>query len=185
MGMRLLVSGYPIPSIQPSQSSFINVMEKLLTHHPSRARLISCAVCQCYCGSQRNVAVTLKWTPRVCLGKCMGANIRTVNLEDGMPTLAQARARLTSELQSARQSGVAILKLIHGYGSTGVGGELRVALQATLRQMAERREIRDCIYGENWRKSDERAWELVKQLPKLKDDRDFGRNNKGITIVWL
>jgi len=102
-----------------------------------------------------------------------------------MPTVEQARARLARELRAARQHGVVILKLIHGYGSTGVGGELRIALQSTLRQMADRREIRSCIFGENWRKSDEQAWELVKSRPELKADRDFGRNNKGITIVVL
>jgi hypothetical protein len=51
--------------------------------------------------------------------------------------------------------------------------------------MAMRGEIRDCIYGENWRKSDERAWDLLKQLPELKADSDLGKGNKGITIVLL
>ncbi|MFZ1136123.1 MAG: Smr/MutS family protein [Candidatus Korobacteraceae bacterium] len=111
--------------------------------------------------------------------------MRTINLEDGMPTVAQARARLASELQVARRQGVSILKLIHGYGSTGVGGDLRVALQSTLRQMADRNEIRDCIFGENWRKSDEHAWTLLKRLPELKEDRDLGRGNRGITLVVL
>jgi len=111
--------------------------------------------------------------------------LKTVNLEEGLPTVAQAHARLTSELQLARQSGTKILKIIHGYGSTGVGGDLRIALQASLHQMAEVGEIQFCIYGENWRKSDERAWELVKHFPALKDDRDFGKQNRGITIVVL
>jgi hypothetical protein len=102
-----------------------------------------------------------------------------------MPTVAQARIRLTTELQLARRYGATILKLIHGYGSTGVGGDLRIALQASLRQMAERGEIRDCIYGENWRKSDDRAWDLVTRFPVLKDDCDFGKQNRGITIVEL
>ncbi len=115
----------------------------------------------------------------------MAKLIQVVNLEDGMPSTAQARARLASELQRARQSGVAILKVIHGYGSSGVGGDLRIALQATLHQMEESRQIRTCIYGENWRKSDGRSWELLKQFPELKDDRDFGRQNRGITIVVL
>ena len=102
-----------------------------------------------------------------------------------MPTVAEARIRLRTELQLARRYGTTILKLIHGYGSTGVGGDLRIALQASLCQMAARGEIRDCIYGENWRKSDDRAWDLVKRFPALKDDCDFGKQNRGITIVEL
>lgn len=111
--------------------------------------------------------------------------IKTVNLEDGLPTIARASARLRSELQLARQGRTHALKVIHGYGSSGVGGDLRIALQSLLRQMEDRGEIRSCIYGENWRKADERSWELVKRYPQLKDDRDFGAGNKGITIVVL
>jgi hypothetical protein len=51
--------------------------------------------------------------------------------------------------------------------------------------MAAAGEIRDCIYGENWRKSDERSWELLKRMPDLKTDSDLGKGNKGITIVLL
>jgi len=111
--------------------------------------------------------------------------LKTVNLEDGLPTVAQAHARLTSELHVARRSGTTILKIIHGYGSTGVGGDLRIAVQASLRQMVARGEINECIYGENWRKSDERAWEVVKRFSALKSDSDFGKQNRGITIVVL
>ena len=78
-----------------------------------------------------------------------------------------------------------VLKVIHGYGSSGVGGDLRITLQASLRQMVTAREIRECIYGENWRKSDERTWALLKQMPELKSDSDLGKGNKGITIVLL
>lgn len=115
----------------------------------------------------------------------VSATIKTVILKEGMPSIEQARSRLPAEIQFARQSGVKVLKLVHGYGSTGVGGDLRIALQATLRKMAHDGEIRDCIYGENWRTSDERAWQLLKQMPELKADSDLGRGNRGITLVLL
>lgn len=115
----------------------------------------------------------------------MGAILKTAILKDGMPSVEQARARLHGEIQGARQRGVKVLKIVHGYGSTGVGGDLRIALQATVRQMIDAREIRDCIYGENWRTSDERSWELLKHMPELKSDSDLGRGNRGITLVLL
>ena len=64
----------------------------------------------------------------------MPSTIKTVILKDGMPSVEQARARLSNEITVAQQSGLRILKIVHGYGSTGVGGDLRYALQATLRQ---------------------------------------------------
>lgn len=115
----------------------------------------------------------------------MSKLMKVVNLEDGMPSVEQARARLNTELAVARTSGFRIVKIIHGYGSSGAGGDLRFALQATLRQMAGGREIRSCIYGENWRKADEPTWALLKRWPELKEDRDLGKGNKGITVVEL
>ena len=115
----------------------------------------------------------------------MAVIVKTVILKEGMPSVEQARARLNSEIQNARRSGMKVLKVVHGYGSTGVGGDLRVALQATLRQMAAKGEIGECIYGENWRTSNERSWELLKQMPELKGDSDLGKGNKGITIIVL
>src|SRR5271165_971286 len=67
------------------------------------------------------------------------AAIRTVIVKEGMPSVEQARARLQTELLSARQSGVRVLKLVHGYGSSGIGGDLRISLQSTLSQLAQQR----------------------------------------------
>jgi hypothetical protein len=115
----------------------------------------------------------------------MDPQFDTANLEDGMPTLPQAMARLTAELHNARQRRLKVLKIVHGYGSSGVGGDLRISIQSKLRQMVESGQIRACIFGENWRRGDEEAWELVQRFPYLKKDHDFGRNNKGITVVVL
>lgn len=46
-------------------------------------------------------------------------------------------------------------------------------------------QIRGCIYGENWSKSDDAAWQLLQSHPDLKSDSDLGRRNQGITIVLL
>lgn len=102
-----------------------------------------------------------------------------------MPTVAEALQRLDQELARARQAGGAVIKLIHGYGSRGAGGEIRLAAQRRLTEMAGRGEIHVCIFGENWAKSDEQAWALINARPELKQDRDLGRRNLGITIVAL
>jgi len=143
-----------------------------------RKTLVRCHVTECMLGASQELVRNNPPSP-------MAAMIKTVILKEGMPSVEQARARLSSEIQNAQRSGIKVLKVVHGYGSTGAGGELRIALQSTLRQMAARREIRDCIFGENWRTSDERSWTALKQMPELKSDSDLGRANKGITIVFL
>ena len=126
--------------------------------------------------SRHNQSTVRAWPP---------VTVKTVNIKDGFPDVEQARTRLHSEIEIAQRQGLRVLKIIHGYGSHGVGGELRIALQSTLRRLAHSGQIKDCIYGENWRQSDERSWELLKRTPELKNDPDLGRNNRGITIVLL
>jgi hypothetical protein len=111
--------------------------------------------------------------------------IKTVNLKSSMPTVPEALQQLDRELALARQEGCKVLKFIHGYGSSGAGGEIRIAAQRRLREMKSRGEIRACIFGENWTKSDEQAWALINSRPELKQDQDLGRRNLGITIVML
>jgi hypothetical protein len=102
-----------------------------------------------------------------------------------MPTVSEAMQHLDRELARARQTGCGILKLIHGYGSSGAGGEIRIAAQRRLAEMASRGQIRGCIFGEDWSKSDERAWALINARPELKQDTDLGRRILGITIAVL
>ncbi len=111
--------------------------------------------------------------------------IPTVNLEIGMPSVHEALTRLDQELALARRKGLKILKLIHGYGSSGAGGDIRLAVQLRLAAMARDRQIRHCIFGENWSRSDEQTWRLIQARPELKADRDLGRKNLGISIVIL
>jgi hypothetical protein len=55
--------------------------------------------------------------------------IRIVNLEEGMPLVHEALTKLERELALARQQRYSLMKLIHGYGSSGAGGDIRIAVQ--------------------------------------------------------
>jgi hypothetical protein len=111
------------------------------------------------------------------------ALIKVINLEEGMPHVEQARLRMQHGLQLARKEGYAAVKLIHGYGSSGVGGALRTELQRDLLTGARNGTFRACIAGEDWRVSDEITWNLLKSFPEWKQDADLGKGNRGITIV--
>jgi hypothetical protein len=111
--------------------------------------------------------------------------MKTVNLKSDMPQVHEALHRLDRELVLARQDKAKLLKLIHGYGSTGAGGDIRIAVQKRLLEMVQNGQLRGCIFGENWSKSDDAAWKLLQSHPELKGDSDLGRRNRGITIVFL
>jgi hypothetical protein len=108
-----------------------------------------------------------------------------VNLKSDMPQVHEAMQRLERELTLARKENISLLKIIHGYGSRGTGGDIRISVQRRLHELEAAGQIRRCIFGENWSKSDQEAWRVLQEYPALKSDPDLGRRNQGITIVFL
>ena len=102
-----------------------------------------------------------------------------------MPSVHEALQRLDREVALARQQKHSLVKVIHGYGSTGAGGDIRIAVQRRLHDLVEASQIRGCIFGENWSKTEEATWRLLQAQSELKSDSDLGRRNQGITIVLL
>jgi hypothetical protein len=102
-----------------------------------------------------------------------------------MPSVHEALQRLDRELAVARREGLALIKIVHGYGSRGAGGDIRIAVQKRVCELVEAGQIRGCIFGENWAKSDELSWKLLQERDGLKSDCDLGRRNLGITIVVM
>ncbi|HMM20453.1 MAG TPA: Smr/MutS family protein [Selenomonadales bacterium] len=115
----------------------------------------------------------------------MATKMIIINLEHGMPTVEQANRRLAGELIRARAQGAKVVKIIHGYGSSGVGGKLKIGVQAALSDRKKRGEIREAVPGEYWSIFDERARRVLEAHPDLNRDRDFERGNAGITIILL
>ena len=111
--------------------------------------------------------------------------MKTANIKSDQPSVDEALQRLERELVVARQQNQTVLKIIHGYGSTGIGGDIRIAVQRRLREMVDAGDVRACIFGEDWSKSSETVWRLLQKDKDLKSDSDLGRGNRGITVVLL
>ncbi|HET6273817.1 MAG TPA: hypothetical protein VFG32_12620 [Bacteroidota bacterium] len=75
-----------------------------------------------------------------------------------------------------------ILKIIHGYGSTGKGGSTKETARNWLFRNKSR--VRAIIEGEEYNVYNEVVQEMrgeVGQLP----DHDLNAGNQGVTIVWV
>ena len=55
--------------------------------------------------------------------------LRTCNIESSFLSLDEARRTVIGEIRRAKREGVRVLKIIHGYGSTGKGGTLNHGLR--------------------------------------------------------
>lgn len=112
----------------------------------------------------------------------MPAKVREINIERGMPTVETAVRNLVNGLTTAKRQGAKAAVVIHGYGSSGVGGKIRPAARAKLRAPELRGIVRDSVPGEKWY---ERKQEFLDICPSL---REFSRDidgNMGITVVLL
>lgn len=110
---------------------------------------------------------------------------RIVNLEAGMPTVADAMTALNREIRLAKRHGLAAVKLIHGFGSTGKGGKIRVAARRELESLAKRGYVKAVIPGETLSIFDEATRRTLVRCPDLRRDPDLERHNNGVTIVLL
>lgn len=145
------------------------------------------AVCP-YCGSDDGA---LRLTPGAVSserGKSLkrpGQQILTVNIESGMPDVAQALAQLDIKLGVARQQGAALVRVIHGWGSTGAGGRIKTALPQHLTDLKRRRTIRGYVPGDQFAISTRQGAHLISKYPVLKETMNTDRKNPGITFVEL
>ncbi len=111
--------------------------------------------------------------------------IRTLNVEAGLPPLDEARRLVAAEIKKAKREGVKVLKVIHGYGSSGKGGALRVGLRKSFRLRKKEGVIRDFIAGEDFTIFNDAVLNLLEAVPELRGDPDLGATNEGVTIVRL
>lgn len=115
----------------------------------------------------------------------MKGTIRELNLELGRPTANQALRWLEAELEAARKMNTPLLKLIHGYGSSGKGGKIRTACRKRLTVLRAEGAIRDFIPGEHFSIFEEATRRAFVHCGDLRDDRDLDRCNHGVTFLLL
>ena len=112
-------------------------------------------------------------------------NLKTCNIEAGFPSLDEARRGVIEEIRKSRREGVRVLKIIHGYGSTGKGGTLNHGLKKSFALRKKEGVIKDFIPGDNFTIFNPVVLELLEAVPELRGDPDLGATNEGVTVLWL
>lgn len=111
--------------------------------------------------------------------------VKEINLEAGLPSSVEALNNLKKTLENLNGSDVVALKIIHGYGSTGKGGKIRVHVRAYLKKALLNGEIKGLIFGEEFSIFDEGTRKSFELCPPLRKDPDLDRHNNGVTFVLL
>ena len=111
--------------------------------------------------------------------------LRTYNVEDGLPSLDEARKLVMAQIREAKREGVRVLKVIHGYGSSGKGGTLCTGLRKSFGLRKKEGVIRDFVAGEDFSIFNDLTLALLEAVPELRGDPDLTATNEGVTVVWL
>ena len=99
--------------------------------------------------------------------------------------MEDARRVLKAELEKCRGRKVAAIEVIHGYGSSGVGGRLRRGIRKSLISLRKEKANKAVVLGENWSIFDPATRLVMDQCPELSKDKDLFACNPGITVVLL
>ncbi len=108
-----------------------------------------------------------------------------INIEENYPTVEEAMNRLRLEISTLRRIGVKSVKVIHGYGSTGAGGAIRMASRQFLKKMQMDKRITALCIGEHFGPFEKDGRDILTLDKSFRSDPDWARKNDGITLVIL
>jgi len=111
-----------------------------------------------------------------------GVKVKEINIERGNPTVEMAIRDMVNQLSTAKGAGYKAVVLVHGYGSSGTGGVIKVAVKSKLRERALSGIVRDYVGGEDWMN---RKKEFTEICTQLKDFHPVVDGNRGVTVILL
>ncbi len=134
--------------------------------------------------------------PRVIMGSCphcgtdalplKESDTITINLELGGPTTEEAIDVLTAHIRTAREVDIRTVIVIHGYGSSGMGGSIRRAIREALENNFFADRVEEYIHGEDLIHRSQIYQDLIKRRPSLKSHcKSFKEGNPGMTILLM
>ena len=102
-----------------------------------------------------------------------------------MPSLDEARRQVLEEIRRAKKQGIRVLKIIHGWGSSGKGGKLCHGLRKSFALRKKEGIIKDFVPGEDFSIFNKTVLAMLDAVPGLRGDPDLDVTNEGVTVLWL
>lgn len=109
--------------------------------------------------------------------------MKEFDIHHGMPSIEMALSNLEVFIRISKSEKV--IKIIHGYGSSGKGGKIKTAFREECEKLKSKRIIKDYLPGEA-------SYlpmgfdEIIRRYKTLiQNDRDFKISNEGITYLFF
>lgn len=110
--------------------------------------------------------------------------MEVINIKEDNTQTDVAVSYALIEIDTRKKFGNKIFKVIHGYGSHGVGGDIKKDLHQKLKKLKKEKYIRDYIKGETFTITKVKELKLEKnEYNLLILDEDYNNINPGHTII--
>lgn len=109
----------------------------------------------------------------------------TIDIKSEQQTARQAIAQFLTEVDACRIGGYKVMKVIHGYGSHGVGGAIKREFLRECQNLKNRGKIDDFVCCDNWTDNSVVRKIAINYCPDLLADRELYLLNPGCSIVII
>ena len=109
----------------------------------------------------------------------------TIDIKSERQTVAEAIAQFLVEVDAYKKGGFKVMKVIHGYGSHGVGGAIRDNFLKKCQDLKNRKIIEDFVCCDKWTDKNTVKRIAINYCPDLLADAELYHLNPGCSIVIL
>ena len=109
----------------------------------------------------------------------------TIDIKSEKQSVAEAIAQFEIEAEAYKKGGFKVMKVIHGYGSHGVGGAIRTEFLKKCEQLKRQKKLYDYIPGDKWLTKSIAKTMAINYCADLLADKELHFVNPGCTIVLL
>ena len=111
--------------------------------------------------------------------------VRVVNVKKDMPNVDYAIYLCDKEIEYAKIMHDKVIIVIHGYGSSGVGGLIKEVIMHHLSKLKKHKSIQDYVPGEMWADTNPVKEEICQQCPELILNSNLQNLNSGVTVILV
>jgi hypothetical protein len=116
----------------------------------------------------------------------LAVDVVELNIKGSNPSVDDALDTLSVKIRDLQDLGIKAIVLIHGYGSSGQGGQIKRAIHEALEANRYADRVDEYFYGENVSYGSSAYHDLMRKRPSLKRYlRHFKASNAGMTVLLL
>lgn len=112
-------------------------------------------------------------------------NLITIDIKSNRQTVAEAIAQFLVEVEAYKKGGFKVVKVIHGYGSHGVGGAIKQAFLKKCQDLKNKKIIEDYTCCDKWTDKNIVKKIAINYCTDLIADSELTHLNPGCSIIIM